>query len=251
MQQSENLRVAMIHGVASSMGNAVALELAGSGTKLVLFDECVPASFRESLESGLADRRAEFVFLANGQLNSSGRTPAEKEAALVNRANEVWGRLDILVNLDVPSSATTAAELYEYPHRLLERGLCAAQYMAACTDHGAIVNQCFLPSIYAGTHLETHIPSLKGAITGVTRTLGRKLGQHGVRVNTIQTGLIDLPELKDLANSKVLLMKPPVGRWGTAEEVAKFVSFLCLKNGYMTGQAVVMDGGMTAGLTGT
>jgi NAD(P)-dependent dehydrogenase (short-subunit alcohol dehydrogenase family) len=42
-----------------------------------------------------------------------------------------------------------------------------------------------------------------------------------------------------------------VGRWGTPEEVAKFVAFLVVRNGYMTGQAVIMDGGMTAGITGT
>jgi NAD(P)-dependent dehydrogenase (short-subunit alcohol dehydrogenase family) len=95
------------------------------------------------------------------------------------------------------------------------------------------------------------MPILKGAVTGVTRLLCRKLGPDSVRVNTIQTGLLDLPETRSAANCEVLKLKPPVGRWGTAQDFAKLVGFLALRNSYMTGQAVILDGGMTAGNTGT
>jgi 3-oxoacyl-[acyl-carrier protein] reductase len=93
--------------------------------------------------------------------------------------------------------------------------------------------------------------TLKGAVTGVTRTLCRKFGRDGVRVNCVQTGLIDLPEAREFIGPELQAVKVPIGRWGRAEDVAKLVAFLALKNRYMTGQVVIIDGGLTAGLTGT
>jgi NAD(P)-dependent dehydrogenase (short-subunit alcohol dehydrogenase family) len=62
---------------------------------------------------------------------------------------------------------------------------------------------------------------------------------------------VDLVETKGLITEKTLARKTPVGRWGNAAEVAKFMLFLALKNGYMTGQTICFDGGLTAGNTGT
>ena len=85
MQQSENLKVAMIHGCASSMAKAVALELAGHGIKLALYDECMAPSFRESLETELAliDRELAIGIDTADRKPQAERALADGEQALL------------------------------------------------------------------------------------------------------------------------------------------------------------------------
>jgi NAD(P)-dependent dehydrogenase (short-subunit alcohol dehydrogenase family) len=242
--------VALIHGADSTLGRAVALELARHNVLLLLAGADVLNDSVLAIESELSTNGVRAVALDDPRDAPvpEGMTP---EKLLVTRAADVFGRLDALINLFVPVSSTTVQFFHEYPARLLDRGLEAARLITSFTGRGSIVNHCIMPAMFAGTCLEQEMPMLKGAITGVTRTLCRKFGPQGLRANTVQTGLIDMPEARSLASPKVAGIKPPVGRWGTPEEVAKFVAFLVVRNGYMTGQAVIMDGGMTAGITGT
>jgi NAD(P)-dependent dehydrogenase (short-subunit alcohol dehydrogenase family) len=115
---------------------------------------------------------------------------------------------------------------------------------------GVIVNHCFLPSMYAGTEIGNYFPMLKGAVTGLTRGLCRRYGKDGIRVNTVMTGLIDMPETRAMASPEVKAAKVPVGRWGTPAEIAKFVAFVALKCTYISGQCLIVDGGLTSGTTG-
>jgi NAD(P)-dependent dehydrogenase (short-subunit alcohol dehydrogenase family) len=239
--------VAMIHGVDSTLGKAVAVELARREVRLVLA-EPDPRLLAEI--SHLAPSEVTTVSL-DGEERHQFEDGSSPEKALVQRAWDVFGKLDALVNLCVPGKSTTPQWLRQYPGSLLDRCLAASQLITTSTPRGSIVNHCFMPAMYAGTCLERELPMLKGAITGVTRILCRKFGSQGLRVNTVQTGFIDMPESKSLASADVLQLKPPIGRWGTPEEVAKFIAFLVTRNGYMTGQAVIMDGGLTAGITGT
>lgn len=234
--------VAFVHGGGCSLGKAVATELAQKGVRIVLHREAGQAS----AEEWLAELEA-----GGGEIVELPKAVADQgETGLAARACAVWGRLDILINLCVPTLDTLPKDLHDYPARLFERGLSAGRMMTG-SPRSAVVNHCFLPSMYAGTNLESHMPVLKGAITGVTRQLCRQLGPQGVRVNTVQTGLLDLPETRRIASGEVLSRKPPVGRWGSAQDFAKLAGFLALRNSYMTGQAVILDGGMTAGNTGT
>jgi acetoacetyl-CoA reductase len=237
----------MIHGVDSTLGRAVALELSRREVSLVL-TQSAPGIASEI--AGLSPAEVKVVALDSGELEHMPED-GSREKLLVQRAGEAFGRLDALINLCVPHAATTRQCLREYPGQLLDRTIAACKLIAGSTPRGSIVNHCFMPAMYAGTCLEQEMPMLKGAITGVTRILCRKFGPQGIRANSVQTGLIDMPETRSMASAEVLLLKPPAGRWGTPEEVAKFIAFLLLRNGYMTGQAVIMDGGLTAGITGT
>jgi enoyl-[acyl-carrier-protein] reductase (NADH) len=161
------------------------------------------------------------------------------------------GRVDMVMSLFLPSPTMEPEALLCYPHVLLERGLAAGKFFSASGEGGAILHHCFLPSLYAGTKFDDYLPLLRGSITGVTRTLCRAFGKDGVRVNVVQSGLIDLPELKGFISSQVMDVLPPVGRWGTASEVAKLMVFLALRATYISGQTIVIDGGVTSGITGT
>jgi NAD(P)-dependent dehydrogenase (short-subunit alcohol dehydrogenase family) len=231
---------ALIFGGGSSLGRAVALELARWGITLGFPESDGPPSklALEALHDAGGDARIV-------------RGPKDDVVSLIAAADGQLGGLTILVNLYIPDPASGPGPVLAYPGALLERGLAAAPVIARRTRHGAIVNHCFMPSMYAGTALEDYLPALKGGVTGVTRTLCRRFGRDGVRINCVQTGLLDLTETREAASSEVLGTKVPVGRWGKAEDVAKLVAFLALKNRYMTGQVVIIDGGLTAGQTGT
>ena len=105
--------------------------------------------------------------------------------------------------------------------------------------------------MYAGTRLDGFMPIMKGAIMGLTRSLCRTLGSDGIRATCIQSGLIDAPEFRAIASPQVLQVKVPLGRWGRVDDFAKLACFLALKKTYITGQTIILDGGLTAGITGT
>jgi NAD(P)-dependent dehydrogenase (short-subunit alcohol dehydrogenase family) len=61
---------------------------------------------------------------------------------------------------------------------------------------------------------------------------------------------LELPSLRALATDRVKAAKTPLGRWLSVDEVAGTLVFLCLDSGYITGQSLVLDGGMTGGING-
>ncbi|HEX9282712.1 MAG TPA: SDR family oxidoreductase [Gemmatimonadales bacterium] len=213
--------VALLWGAGSTLGRAVALEMARHGVRVALHDDAGTAAG------------------TNGSL------------ALAQEVIDRFGRLDYLINLYLPNpEVDTAEQVAAYPATLLERCRTVGTAIAGLARGGAIINHAALPSMYAGTRLEEGMPLLRGGVTGVTRSACLLFGAAGVRVNYIQTGLLDLPETRAFASDRVLRIQVPIGRWSTAEEFAKLVALISLRATYMTGQGVILDGGLTAGNTG-
>lgn len=237
-----NGKGALVHG-GTSLGKAVALELAKAGVRIALYDP-----------SGDSVQTRDEVQAAGGEahmLSGTGDEGDAAEAALVAEAVAALGRLDVLINVFIPDTNADLSRISGYAVALMSRCLAAAQAMTAAGAQGAIVNHCPLPSMYAGTRLDGFMPIMKGAITGVTRSICRTQGTAGIRANCVQSGLIEAPEFRAIASPEVLQVKVPLGRWGRAEDFAKLVCFLALKKTYITGQSIILDGGLTAGITGT
>jgi NAD(P)-dependent dehydrogenase (short-subunit alcohol dehydrogenase family) len=237
-------RVALICGAGNGLGAALAVELASRGIHLVLADE---APQEEAL--------LEAARVARGAATESGsvevRLRAEPEAVDTAADLRAFPRLDYFVDFCVPTRAWSPERVAAYPARLLRRSLTIAECLAGASDQGTAVLHSCLPSAYVDSEFDEYMPMLKGAITGVTRTLCRRFGRRGVIVNCLQTGLVELPELRQLAGERVSKAQVPIGRWATATEVARVVAFLLTQRGYLTGQSLVFDGGLTSGLTGT
>jgi 3-oxoacyl-[acyl-carrier protein] reductase len=234
-------RVALVNGAGNSLGREVALELSGAGFALALFDRPQLHAAVRALEAEVRQTGGEAVLIEG----------AGTDEVPVRVAREAYGRLDCLVNLLVPAPEIDPDQLYRAPMAFLAGGLAAMESLAATAPGSAIVNHCFMPGAFVGTQFEDCMPAVKGAMTGITRTLCRRLGARAVTVNCIQTGLIEIPELRAQASGKVLQQKVPVGRWGKPADVAKLVGFLATRNRYWTGQSIIVDGGLTSGITGT
>ena len=87
----------------------------------------------------------------------------------------------------------------------------------------------------------------KGAIVGLTRSLSKKWGPLGVRVNALAPGIIDTAMPADIIAERgdVLRARTPLGRFGTADEVAGPIEFLLSDNSsFITGQTIAVDGGI-------
>lgn len=111
---------------------------------------------------------------------------------------------------------------------------------------GVIVNMSSVSSRVALAG-QTVYSATKGAVNALTRTMAKELAPYGIRVNAVAPGFISTDMLDALPPEKVeeYLSVIPQKRFGTVEEVAALVSFLASDaSAYMTGQILVLDGGL-------
>src|SRR5205814_4873186 len=118
--------------------------------------------------------------------------------------------------------------------------------------NGAIVNNASVGALTGNPGIASYIASKHGVI-GLTRTAALEYIKHSIRVNAVNPGLIDTQIGHDVfkGNEQVYdqaAKSVPIGRAGTPEEIAAAVLWLCSPGAsYVVGQALTVDGGMTAG----
>lgn len=112
---------------------------------------------------------------------------------------------------------------------------------------GNIINITSIAGI-TGNIGQANYSSSKAALIGLTKTLSKEFGKKGIRVNAVAPGFIDtdMASSVDPSRREALKERISLGKIGTAEEVAKVVSFLCSDDSsYITGQIIQVDGGMS------
>jgi NAD(P)-dependent dehydrogenase (short-subunit alcohol dehydrogenase family) len=105
-------------------------------------------------------------------------------------------------------------------------------------------------SAQSGAARMAHYVASKGGVVGLTKALAVEYASKGITVNTIPPGFIDTPMIRraeergDLPSVDAVVARTPVGRAGTADDVAAACAYLCSDDaGYVTGQLIGVNGG--------
>jgi ketoreductase RED2 len=235
-------RVVMVTGSSSGIGEATARAFAGAGAS-VLVNSARSVAEGEAVAGSLPDAR-----YAQGDITVPG-VPEH----LVELARAQWGHLDILVN----NAGTTAviphhdveAATVDVWRRIFEVNVFGTWAMSVAAvpalreSQGSVVN---VGSIAGVRPTGSSVPyaSSKAALHHQTVLLAKVVGPE-VRVNAVAPGLVDTPWTADwdVIRSAVQQMAP-LRRSGRPEDVAEAILSLATSS-YVTGQVLVVDGGMT------
>jgi 3-oxoacyl-[acyl-carrier protein] reductase len=240
-------RIAVVTGGCSGIGLAVSLELAREGADvaiLSILEDCV----RDGVEKVRALGRrcvgvtmdvsnaeeVEGAFAVVAQelgpphylINNAGIT---KDQLLIRMKEEDWDRV-LDVNLKGAFLCT----------REVARSMIKARF-------GRIVNVSSVVGL-GGQVAQASYAASKAGLVGLTRSVAKELGGRGITCNAVAPGYIQTEMTKDLPQEFRAWAEEhaPLKRLGTVEDVAGVVSFLCSDAaGFMTGQVVVVDGGLT------
>jgi NAD(P)-dependent dehydrogenase (short-subunit alcohol dehydrogenase family) len=244
-------KVVLISGAARGQGDAEARLLAREGAKVVLGDVLVREG--STVARQIVDDGGEAVFV---ELDVT-QERAWQQA--VDRACAEFGRLDVLVNnagiTRRPGIEATTLEVWNEVIAVNQTGtflgMRAVIPALRRAGSGSIVN---ISSICAlvGTGTGAAYHASKGAVYALTKTAAVELAKDRIRVNSIHPGAIDTPMLDDALGDDVearreAVVAHPLGRMGTAEEIAFAVLYLASdESAFVTGSALVVDGGFTA-----
>jgi pteridine reductase len=245
MQESEPLsgRCVFVTGGAKRLGAAMARRLHAAGASVVVHYH----RSREAADQLVAELhavRAGSTLAVSGDLNDVDRLPA-----LVARAVERFGRIDVLINnastfYPTPVGTITAAQFDDLVGTNLRAPLFLSQAAAPALreTRGLIIN---MVDIHARRPLRAHpvYSAAKAGLVMLTKSLARELGPE-VRVNGIAPGPVLWPE-RDLDESlkAEIVAKTALKRSGSPEDIARTALFLATEAPYVTGQVIAVDGG--------
>lgn len=240
--------VAIVTGGTAGIGKAIAKKLALCGAKVVIFGRS-------------AERGEEVVAEINALIGSQvvefykiDVSQTESVAQNVKEILEKYGKVDVLVN----NAGITRDQLLM---RMSEKdwddvidinvkscyNLCHALVRPMMKARkGKIINISSVVGLTGNTGQANYAAS-KAAVIGFTKALAKELARKGINVNCVAPGFIETAMTNELTEvqRKSTLEQIPMGKMGTAEDVAKAVMFLaCSDSDYITGQVLTVDGGM-------
>ena len=241
-------KVAIISGGAGAMGSTEARLFASEGAAVVLGDVVDGEDVARQIED--AGGRATFARL--------DVTREEDWEAIVAGAEDRFGQVDVLINnagvfRTTRIHETTLAEwedIMAINARGVFLGTRAVIPAMRRAGGGSIVNISSTAGL-VGNALEGAYTASKGAVRLFSKSSAIHYAAEGIRVNSVHPGLIDTKMvdhiMRDAELGAQVLARVPMGRMGTAEEVARMVMFLASDDSsYVTGGEFVIDGGYSA-----
>lgn len=250
-------KVALITGAGNGIGRAAALAFAGRGAKVVVVDRDGEAAERTvaSIKQQGGDARAHVADV----------TRAADVDAYVRAAMDAYGRIDCFFNnagiegklaaiVDMDEAAFD--QVLNVNVKGVFLGLRAVLPVMLDQKSGAVVNTASVAGLVGTPGMSAYVAS-KHAVLGLTKSAAGEVARYGLRVNAVCPGPIDTRMIHSI-EAQIDPSNPgavadryqaalPLGRYGTAEEVANVVLFLCSDlAGNVNGAQYVIDGGRTS-----
>jgi len=236
-------RIAIVTGGAAGIGFAIAERLAASGARLSLWDRDASALERAAAALGAGTHTAR---------------PDVSDEAEVARALEstlaTLKRVDVLVcSAGITGPNTTT---WEYPvaawNEVLDVNLTGVflcnralvPHMRA-NDYGRIVNIASIAGKEGNPNASAYSAS-KAGVVSLTKSLGKELAKSGIRVNCVTPAAVKTGMFSQMTQAHIdfMLARIPMGRFGTVEEIAALVAWLCTEDcSFSTGAVFDLSGG--------
>lgn len=239
-------QVALVTGGARGIGKAIARSFGDKGAAVVIADVSEEAAAATAAELAAAGVKTLALKLDVSK--------AVDVSGAIERIVREFGKLDILVN----NAGITRDNLllrmkeedWDAVININLKGvfLCTREAVKAMVKarYGRIINIASVVA-FMGNPGQANYSASKAGIVGLTKTTAREYASRGITVNAVAPGFISTAMTDALSENvrQEMLKSIPIGRFGTAEDVAAAVAFFAAPgNGYVTGQVIHVNGGM-------
>lgn len=239
--------VAMITGGSRGLGKACVLELARLGFTVYFSYR----SQQQQAEETVAAAKA--VAVSPNQVIEAAcvdATDKDASARWVESVLSAQGRLDVLVNNAGITRDTLAMRMKDEDwDAVIETNLNSVFRLTRDAIRpmmkqrsGRIINIASVVGVY-GNAGQANYAAAKAGLIGMTKSLSKELGSRNILVNAIAPGFIQTDMTSGL-NVDAFAERVSLRRMGTPEDIAQVVGFLASKGDYITGQVIVVDGGL-------
>jgi NAD(P)-dependent dehydrogenase (short-subunit alcohol dehydrogenase family) len=248
-------QIALIGGGGGAIGGAMAVAMAEAGAKVAVTD----------LSQDLVDATAAKIIGAGGECLALPGDMTKREDAedVVSKVVDHYGQLDIMVNAIGGGAGKVLFDAQDYPDDAwdwiydinvrctLIPTQAAVKAMIKAGNGGKVLNISSVRALLGINAGYSAYVAAKGAISSLTRQWATEWAKHGINVNAILPTFVDTPQvamlLEDPEFKKNVVARIPIGRVGGTDDLVGAAIFLVSPaSGFITGQILGIDGGLTA-----
>jgi 3-oxoacyl-[acyl-carrier protein] reductase len=239
--------IALITGSSSGIGRAIATRLSRDGYKILVHYNQGADGAKETLRQ-ITEAGGQGEIL---QFNVSDRATIETTLEEYFKAHPTESLQVLVNNAGVHSDTMLGLMSDEGFDKVIQTNVYGPFYLMRWSVRkmlrqrsGSIVNISSLAG-QTGNAGQFNYAASKAALIAMTKTLAMEVGARGIRVNAVAPGLIETEMIQGIPMIEEMKKRIPLGRLGSAQEVAGTVSFLCSADaGYITGATISVNGGL-------